>query len=413
MASLYSTVGRTTTAYQYRAPIETINRLPSDEQAQIVGQSYNPKLYKYTTRTTAPNMTMVYDYNQPQIKIESNLEPYMTSDFEPKPKSKYNYPKDIDTDVPKIEMYEEVKISGKPFKKILNFDSIYLQQEVLGHGTFGVVSKYLDIRNNKMYAIKFVFIKDNAQLNDIHNEIMIMRYISDSSIDIVNYYGSFLIERDGKLYYAIVMDYIQGISLDTYIKYLIDNRQSMEYDKLYQFAIWLFTTISKLHSYDIVHRDIKPDNIMVNLKTGRFILIDFGIACSIHDGYEYACDINSFISPLLYTAPEIYKYTGQNRTTIPNAIDIYKKADIWQCGITLYVLINHKLPWENESDRELVNEIKGFRGFDQLFFPKDVPILNDLITACTRPDYTTRPTAMESLHFLNIKKDKFLAMVRH
>lgn len=88
-----------------------------------------------------------------------------------------------------------------------------------------------------------------------------------------------------------------------------------------------------MHSRGVSHRDIKPDNIMVNKETKKIKIIDFGIAKKMIVRKQRV-DMLTITGTLFYRAPEMFLGGGYN-----------EKVDIWAAGITLYEVLNGKTPF--------------------------------------------------------------------
>ncbi len=129
----------------------------------------------------------------------------------------------------------------------------------------------------------------------------------------------------------------------------IINRLSEESVIFYMAQILL--VIQHLHSQNIIYRDLKPDNILLD-KSGNAILSDFGLAKS-----NLTANTQSFCGTYAYLAPEMIQKTGHNRP-----------LDWYVFGTVIYELLTHKIPFYDE-DREVMfrNVVEG-----QLQFPKEL-----------------------------------------
>ena len=104
-------------------------------------------------------------------------------------------------------------------------------------------------------------------------------------------------------------------------------------------AMEIFAGVKHCHEHNVCHRDIKPDNICLCRATNgrhRPVLIDFGFAADSSELQTKAC------GTALYAAPEVYLYK-------PILYD-GKQADVWSCGIILYALALHRLPFQSPKD---------------------------------------------------------------
>ncbi len=125
--------------------------------------------------------------------------------------------------------------------------------------------------------------------------------------------------------YYMVMEYIEGTTL----KKVIDQQRCIDEDKAVKYAIQICSALAAAHKKGIIHRDIKPQNILVD-KEGDIKLTDFGIAKSISTKEEQA---NQVIGSVHYISPEQAK--GERVDT---------RTDIYSLGIVLYEMLTGVLP---------------------------------------------------------------------
>ncbi|RCH85487.1 hypothetical protein CU098_002288, partial [Rhizopus stolonifer] len=135
--------------------------------------------------------------------------------------------------------------------------------------------------------------------------------------------------EDDDNYYVVMDLYGAGMDLFDYIEYKEGGMTESEIRTIFRQII---AAVSHLHSHRIVHRDIKDENVILDLK-GGVRLIDFGSAAYVKEGKQY----ETFVGTLDYAAPEILN--GKTYTGPPQ--------DIWACGTLLYTLIYRENPFYN------------------------------------------------------------------
>ena len=140
-------------------------------------------------------------------------------------------------------------------------------------------------------------------------------------------------EDDGK--YFIVMEYVQGLTL----KQLIKKRGSLTLPEVVDIMLQLTSAVAHAHESYIIHRDIKPQNVII-LEDGRVKIMDFGIAVALNAG-EFT-QTNSVMGTVYYIPPE---QANGGAATI--------KSDIYSLGILMYELVTGHVPFKGDNPVEV------------------------------------------------------------
>ena len=149
-------------------------------------------------------------------------------------------------------------------------DGRYEIKEIIGIGGMAVVYKAFDIQENKIVAVKILkdeFGSNVEFLRRFQNESKVIAVLSHPNIVKV-FDVSF-----GDNFQYIVMEYIDGITLKEYI----ERKQSIPWKDALYFTVQILRALQHAHDKGIVHRDVKPQNIML-LRDGTIKVTDFGIA---------------------------------------------------------------------------------------------------------------------------------------
>lgn len=192
--------------------------------------------------------------------------------------------------------------------------------------------------------------------------------------NIVNIYD---VGSENKMHY-IVMEYIEGITLKTYI----EKRGKINFNESISIAIQVANGIRAAHNKRIVHRDIKPQNIMISTE-GKVKVTDFGIARAASNN-----TVNSdMMGSVHYTSPE------QAR----NGFVDYK-SDIYSLGIVMYEMVTGKVPFSGDSAVSIA--IQHLQ--EDITLPSkyavDIPIsLEKIILKCTQKSPDRRYNSMDEL----------------
>jgi serine/threonine protein kinase len=208
----------------------------------------------------------------------------------------------------------------------------------LGRGGMGVVYKGHEPALNRYVAIKMLapaLAHDESVKERFLREARSMAALNDPHIIQIYFIG----ENDGQPYFA--MEFVEGESLSTFLKR--EGRMSPEAAAraIYQTALGLATA----HDKGVVHRDIKPGNLMLNAR-GHIKIADFGIAYSTTDLSKKLTSTGEFVGTPGYLSPEVC--TGQ-------PVDI--RSDIFSLGIVFFELLTGRMPFTDESPLGLMLEV--------------------------------------------------------
>src|SRR6476620_8296266 len=149
--------------------------------------------------------------------------------------------------------------------------------------------------------------------------------------------------------YALVMEDFGGVSLPTYLKTATNETQpsqALPLAEFLQLAIQLTDIIHYLYQNRVIHKDIKPANILINPDTKQIKLIDFSIASLLPRETQEIQNPNILEGTLAYLSPE---QTGR----MNRGIDY--RSDFYALGVTFYELLTGKLPFECDDPMELVH----------------------------------------------------------
>ncbi|MEN1966924.1 Stk1 family PASTA domain-containing Ser/Thr kinase [Lentibacillus sp. N15] len=262
----------------------------------------------------------------------------------------------------------------------------YQIKETIGGG--GMANVYLarDIILDRDVAIKVLrleYANDDEFIARFHREAQSATSLSHPNI--VNIYD--VGEEDHILY--MVMEYVDGMTLKEYIQKYgpIDVQTSLDIMKQ------ISSAITHAHENEIIHRDIKPQNILIDTY-GQVKVTDFGIAVAL--SATSLTQTNSILGSVHYLSPE--QARGGSAT---------KKSDIYSLGIVLYELLTGRLPFSGQSPvaialKHLQNDTPSVRRFNQ-----DIPqsVENIVLKATAKDPFHRYETVYEMEAALDIALD--------
>ena len=207
-------------------------------------------------------------------------------------------------------------------------DGRYEIQDIIGVGGMAVVYKAYDNIDDRIVAVKVLkeeFLANEEFRRRFKNESKAIAVLSHPNI--VKVYD---VSFGDRLQY-IVMEYIEGITLKEYI----EKRGIIDWNEALFFTIQILRALQHAHDKGIVHRDVKPQNIML-LENGTIKVADFGIARFSHS--ETRTVTEKALGSVHYMSPE------QAKGELTD-----EKADIYSVGVVLYEMLTGKLPFDGDT----------------------------------------------------------------
>uniref|UniRef100_T1IIH7 Protein kinase domain-containing protein n=1 Tax=Strigamia maritima TaxID=126957 RepID=T1IIH7_STRMM len=196
----------------------------------------------------------------------------------------------------------------------------YTDTKVIGNGSFGVVYQAKLVESGELVAIKKV-LQDKRFKN---RELQIMRRLEHCNIVKLKYFFYSSGEKKDEVYLNLVLEYIPE-TVYRVARHYSKSKQTIpiSYIKLYMYQ--LFRSLAYIHSLGICHRDIKPQNLLLDPESGVLKLCDFGSAKNLVRGEPNV----SYICSRYYRAPEL----------IFGATDYTTNIDVWSAGCVLAELL--------------------------------------------------------------------------
>ena len=239
----------------------------------------------------------------------------------------------------------ERQVAPDGFKQINRYTVI----DDLGHGAYGKVKLAIDESNNPV-AIKIVRRTKVKLSENVNREIAVMKKLRHPNV--VRLLEVIDDPTSEKLY--MVMKYIEGGPI---AKLRPEGTCAcLDPDRVCHLAHQLLAGLSYLHKRHVAHRDIKPDNILVD-SDGTPYFSDFGVS-EILEGERH--DVRTLQGTIAFMSPELLNEEGEIRA------DAFA-ADVWALGATLYVMLFGTLPFHGDTKKQMIAAIQH----DELEFPPE------------------------------------------
>lgn len=240
---------------------------------------------------------------------------------------------------------------------------------LLGRGGMGEVYRATDLMLGQSVALKFLpeeAAKNPRLLERFHGEVRVARMVSHPNVCRVFDIG----QIDGAPY--ISMEYVDGEDLAS----LLLRIGRLPADKAVEIARKLCAGLAAAHERGVIHRDLKPQNIMIN-KRGEVVIMDFGLAAIAAQlsGAEARSGTPA------YMAPEQLKGAA-----------VTARSDIYSLGLVLYELFTGKRPFEAATLQQLIDRQESAHWTSISSIASDVdPAVEKVIRRCLAPDPDQRP----------------------
>lgn len=259
----------------------------------------------------------------------------------------------------------------------------WVKGELIGRGSYGSVYLALNVTNGEMLAVKQVTVQAPAQSSEaieaLIKEVETMKDLDH--LNIVQYLGF----EQKQQTYSLFLEYVAGGSISSCLK---------SYGKFDEQLVKFITRqvlegLKYLHQNGILHRDLKADNLLLELD-GTCKISDFGISKKSHDIYSNNAEL-SMQGTIFWMAPEVIHSMVEDQKQGYSA-----KVDIWSLGCVVLEMFAGQRPWSNEAVISAIYKIGKTKLAPPI--PDDIsPEAKDFLDKCFTINSEERPTASKLL----------------
>lgn len=257
-------------------------------------------------------------------------------------------------------------------------------------GGFGITysGKYL----NNINILTKKMIKNNLSYENFCKELKNLKLLKHPNIPL--FYG---ISQDSKDL-MLVQQLVEGNTLSKFLK----EKNVTDIDKML-ILLDLAKVLEYLHGFRFIHKDLKPENVMVDYKTLKMYLIDFGITKDISQKSDKLHTVSELEGSIMYMAPESFDLIDISKKTSEKSqktfFQVSTKFDVWSYGCLADEVFSGNKPWMNAETNIIqfnltVKKEYQFQRIDH------IPKYNEFIKCCCENDLQLRHDIKQTRAFL-------------
>ncbi|KAL6544868.1 CBL-interacting serine/threonine-protein kinase 20 [Orobanche minor] len=255
----------------------------------------------------------------------------------------------------------------------------YEMGKLLGQGTFAKVHHARNLKTGQSVAIKIIDkekIMRVGLIDQIKREISVMGLVKHPNVVKLHE----VMASKSKIYFA--MEYVRGGELFNKVA-----KGRLKEDAARKYFQQLIAAVDFCHSRGVYHRDLKPENLLLD-EFGNLKVSDFGLSALLNSKRQDGL-LHTTCGTPAYVAPEVINKKGYDG----------EKADIWSCGVILFVLLAGYLPFQDSNLMEMYRKICRGEFKCPQWFPPEVKKLLSRILSPNPNSRVTLSQIMENMWF--------------
>jgi|GEM_PF-4320241 len=274
----------------------------------------------------------------------------------------------------------------------------YVLVQRLGKGAFGAVYRAYHRLAKTDVAVKILhseLVKQDTKTSRMAKDTFLREARTAMSMQSRHVVIVHDVDEDPVVGPFVVMEFVQGVTLDKYVKMVAPDRKRLPYKEIIDIALQVCEALEEAHDRGIVHRDLKPSNIMImkGKDGGVFAkVLDFGIAKVAHkEGTDLTTlmSLQGIVGTPAYMSPE--QCTGQ---------PVDARSDIYTLGVILYELCTGVLPFHGSSPLAYIvaHATQNPRALTEVLDKREVPKeLEQLIASMLKKKPEDRPQTIREV----------------
>ncbi len=272
---------------------------------------------------------------------------------------------------------------------LLNYNKMNCPNFVY-QGGFGITYSGTYLNNIKILTKKMI--KNNLSFENFCKELKNLKLLRHPNIPL--FYG---ISQDCKDM-MLVQQFVEGNTLSKFLKEKI----TTDVEKML-ILLDLAKVLEYLHGFRFIHKDLKPENVMIDYKTLKMYLIDFGITKDISQKSDACNTVSELEGSIMYMAPESFDLIDITKKTSEKSqktfFQVSTKFDVWSYGCLADEVFSGNKPWMN-AETNLIQFNLTIKKDYQFQKMDHIPKYNEFIKSCCENDLQLRFDIQQTRAFL-------------